>query len=85
MPRLQAVDDDFSISFEATEKYLDGTVFLGEAIPGFRPGFGPDQMAAFLGMPLKINLESRDTSWTEKIVGDWKDFMPLRLDENNTE
>ncbi|NIA31508.1 MAG: hypothetical protein GWP06_16570 [Actinobacteria bacterium] len=84
MPRLQAVDDDFSISFSAAEKYLENTVFLGEAMPGFRPGFGPDQMAAFLGMSLKINLESRDTSWTEKIVEDWKDFIPLQLDENNT-
>lgn len=83
MSRLQAVDDDFGVSFLAAGKYLEGTAFLGEAMPGFRPGFGPDQMAAFLGMPLKINPESRDTSWTEKIVENWKDFMPLRLDENN--
>ncbi|HBG26906.1 MAG: hypothetical protein A2Y10_10505 [Planctomycetes bacterium GWF2_41_51] len=83
MSRLQAVDDDFSVSFSAGQKYLDNTAFLGEAMPGFRPGFGPDQMAAFLGMPLQINPDSRDTSWTEKIVEDWKDFMPLRLDENN--
>jgi len=84
MPRLQGIDDDFNVSFSAAEKYLEGTVFLGEAMPGFRPGFGPDQMAAFLGMPLTINSESCDTSWTEKIVRSWKDFMPLQLDENNT-
>lgn len=83
MPRLQAVDESFDVSSSAAQKYLDGTIFLGEAMPGFRPGFGPDQMAAFLGMPLKINPKSRDTSWTEKIVTDWKDFMPLRLDDNN--
>ncbi len=63
--------------------YLENTVFLGEAVPGFRPGFGPDQMAAFLGAPLKINPDSKDTSWTEKIVEKWGDFLPLRLDENN--
>ena len=83
MPRLQAVDDNFDVSFSAAQKYFDGTAFLGEAMPGFRPGFGPDQMAAFLGMPLKVNPESRDTSWTEKIVEDWKDFMPLLPDEQN--
>lgn len=83
MPRLQAVEDDFDVSFSAVQKYLESTAFLGEAMPGFRPGFGPDQMAAFLGMPLTINPESRDTSWTGKIVEAWKDFMPLRLDENN--
>ncbi|MCD4830177.1 MAG: hypothetical protein K8R02_00035 [Anaerohalosphaeraceae bacterium] len=84
VPRLQSVTDDFSTNFEIAEKYLNGTAFLGEAMPGFRPGFGPDQMAAFLGMPLTINPESRDTSWTEKIVDNWKNFMPLQLDENNT-
>ncbi len=83
MPRLQAVEDDFEVSFSATEKYLENTAFLAEAMPGFRPGFGPDQMAAFLGMPLKISPDSKDTSWTEKIVDNWKNFTPLRLDENN--
>ena len=49
MPRLQAVEDNFDISFSAAQKFLDGTVFLGEAIPEFGPGFRSDQMAAFLG------------------------------------
>lgn len=80
---FQPVEDDFNLTLSAAKKFMESIEFLGEAIPGFRPGFGPDQMAAFLGMPLTINPESRDTSWTEKIVSDWKDFMPLQLDEKN--
>ena len=31
-------------------------------MPSFRPGFGPDQMAAFLGAPLTISQDSSNTS-----------------------
>ena len=52
-------------------------------MPAFRPGFGPDQMAAFLGAPLTISAESNRTSWSEKIVTDWASFLPLRIAEDN--
>ena len=65
------------------DAWLDSHAFLGEAMPAFRPGFGPDQFAAFLGAPLVINPESRSTSWSEKIVDDWSRFLPLRLDDDN--
>lgn len=81
--RLQPIDADFQVSFDSFDEYLESYSFLGEAMPGFRPGFGPDQMAAFLGAPITISPDSPDTSWSEKIVEDWNDFLPLKLDEQN--
>ena len=66
-PRLVAVDDDFTRVLKECDAYLESHAFLGEAMPAFRPGFGPDQMAAFLGAPLVINKGSNVTSWAEKI------------------
>ncbi len=82
-PRLQPVEDDFSVSFSRYDKFLESHVFLGECIAGFRPGFGPDQMAGFLGAPIIVNVESADTSWTKKIVDDWESFLPLKIDDKN--
>lgn len=82
-PRIVGVDDDFKKVLAGCDAYLDSHSFLGEAMPNFRPGFGPDQMASFLGAPLVLNKDSRVTSWSEKIVEDWESFMPLRIDESN--
>ncbi|MAE62651.1 MAG: hypothetical protein CMJ18_00135 [Phycisphaeraceae bacterium] len=81
--RLVALDDDFSDILEQAEAYLESHAFLGESIPAFRPGFGPDQMAAFLGAPLTVSRDENPTSWSEKIVKDWDAFLPMRLDERN--
>ena len=81
--RLVAADSDFTQVLNECDAYLDSHAFLGEAMPAFRPGFGPDQMAAFLGAPLTISQDSNETSWSEKIVTDWESFLPLRILENN--
>lgn len=81
--RLVAVDEDFEQVVLGAAGYLESFAFLGEAMPAFRPGFGPDQMAAFAGAPLTISQGSSQTSWSEKIVTDWEAFLPLRIDENN--
>ncbi len=81
--RLVAVDDDFNKVLRECDSYLDSHAFLGEAMPAVRPGFGPDQMAAFLGAPLVINKGSSVTSWSEKVVTDWQTFLPLSIEESN--
>ena len=80
---LQGVDDDFEVMFEPFDRHLETCVYLGDLVPGFRPGFGPDQMAGFLGAQLVISPDSPDTSWSEKIVEDWTKTLPLRFDEDN--
>ena len=75
----QPVDiTDFQAVFKVEEKYLQSCLHLGEAMPIFRPGFGPDQFAGFLGAPIKMT-EDNSTSWSEKIVDDWESFLPLRI------
>ena len=81
--RLVAVDEDFAAVLTECDAYLDSYVFLGEAMLAFRPGFGPDQMAAFLGAPLVISEDSNKTSWSEKIVTTWESFLPLRIEASN--
>lgn len=81
--RIIAVDDDFAGVLSECDAYLESHAFLGEAMPAFRPGFGPDQMAAFLGAPLTISQGSDQTSWSEKIVTDWDSFLPLHISEDN--
>ncbi len=80
---LVSVDSDFMKALNECDVYLESHAFLGEAMPSFRPGFGPDQMAAFLGAPLTISQDSSNTSWSEKIVTDWESFLPLRIAEDN--
>ena len=82
-PNLQPVEGNFNESFSKYDEFLESHVFLGECIPGFRPGFGPDQMAGFLGAPIVISPDSDNTSWAEKIVERWEDFLPLKIDEQN--
>lgn len=83
VPTLQPVDADFQIMLDKYDRYARSHHFLGECVPGFCPGFGPDQFTAFLGAPLTIDPNSADTSWTAKIVDDWQDFLPLEMAENN--
>ena len=82
MPRLQGVDSDFNIMIDKYDCYLKSHYFMAECIPGFRPGFGPDQFAGFLGTPIKVDYET-NTSWSEKIVENWQDFLPLKINEND--
>jgi len=82
-PRIVAVDGDFERAVDECEAYLESHAFLGEAMPAFRPGFGPDQMAAFLGAPLTISEGSNKTSWSQKIVTYWDSFLPLRIEGSN--
>lgn len=81
--RVFSVDGDFHAAVRAGDAYLQTHAFLGEAMPVFRPGFGADQMAAFLGAPLLVGPESDDTSWSEKIVQDWSAFLPLKIQADN--
>ena len=81
--RIIAADDDFEDILAECDAYLESHLFLGEAMPCFRPGFGPDQMAGFVGAPLVINKGSSTTSWSEKIVTDWEEFLPLSIEDDN--
>jgi hypothetical protein len=82
-PRLVAEDSDFSAALATCDQYLESHAFLGEAMPAFRPGFGPDQMAAFLGAPLSVSNGDGPTSWAQKIVQDWRVALPLRIEPDN--
>ncbi len=68
---MEPVEGDFQKAVVDFDRVLETHEFLGEAMPAFRPGFGPDQMAAFVGAPLTISQDSEETSWSEKIVDDW--------------
>ena len=80
---IQPVMGDFMQTLARHQLYLDSHVFLGECIPGFRPGFGPDQMAGFFGAPITMGTESSNTSWSEKIIDDWSKFLPLQIASNS--
>jgi 5-methyltetrahydrofolate--homocysteine methyltransferase len=77
------VGSDYEILLKQVDEYFETHCFLGEAMPGFRPGFGPDQVAGFLGAPIVISEGSAVTSWSEKIVNDWESFLPLEIKEDN--
>lgn len=77
------VQEDFQKAFDGFDEFLESFEFLGEAMPGFRPDFGPDQMAGFLGAPIVMDNEETGTSWSQKIVDDWEAYLPLKIDEKN--
>ena len=75
--------NDFSETISKLDLYFDKTLFMGECMPCYRPDFGPDQMAAFVGAPLISGPKGTNTSWSEKIVTDWKEALPLTIDGSN--
>lgn len=80
-PYVIGVEDPLDAAFAGFEAYLESHAFLGEAMPGIRPSFGPDQMAGFLGAPVRFSRENQ-TSWSEKIVKRWADFK-IEIDEQS--
>jgi len=81
--QLTGLNMGYGKAVEMYEEYAASHVFLAEAIPQFRPGFGPDQFAAFFGAKLHVSPDSVDTSWVEPFVEAWDEALPLRLDQNN--
>lgn len=65
------------------EPWLENHVYPAEAIPGFGPDHGPDQFAACLGTTLHFSPDSPGTAWIKPFVDDWRDVLPLGLDETN--
>ena len=82
-PLIVPENADFKNVLAAADDYLESLAFLGEAMPAVRPGFGPDQMAGFLGAPLVMSTTGRPTSWSKKIVTDWDSFLPLNINAEN--
>ena len=68
---------------EMYDAHAAARVFMAEAIPHLRPGFGPDTFAALLGADLKWTEDSGDTNWPVPFVEDWDAAMPLGIDEAN--
>ena len=71
---------------DAIERALAGaeaTFHGGEAVPGFWPSFGPDEVAAFCGAELVWSDESPNTNWSKPFVEDWQDALPLELQDDN--
>lgn len=79
---IQGVDADFDEYFREGDAYLRSVKFMGEAMPSFRCGFGPDQLAGFCGAPIVVSEHSKTTTWSEKIVEDWAEFLPIQLQED---
>ena len=51
--RIYDPDMDFQEVMKEVDNILETHLFPGEAIPSFRPGFSPGQMAGFLGAPIE--------------------------------
>lgn len=78
-PLLGRVSDQL----ELIDRWIESTLFLGDAIPFYAPDLGPDQFAAFLGATLEIGDEAAETSWAHPLPGELRDLLPLRLDPGN--
>ncbi|MGD9496897.1 MAG: hypothetical protein AB7Y46_11395 [Armatimonadota bacterium] len=66
------------------DAWVASRLWGGDAMPQFSPGFGPDIFAAFLGAELEFSRDQEhNTSWAVSFVEDWRDVLPLRIDEGN--
>jgi hypothetical protein len=82
--KIRPVMGNFKEAFEEFDnKLFSNITYLGEAMPKFVPGFGPDQMAGFCGAPLVMSPDSHNTSWSQKIVENWPDALPIKITEDN--
>ena len=73
----------FREAAQMCEACAAATVYMGEAMPYFRPCFGPDGYAAFFGAELHCSPDSAGTSWVEPCEDDWDDALPLEFDPAN--
>ncbi|MDD5349058.1 MAG: hypothetical protein PHQ12_02485 [Chthoniobacteraceae bacterium] len=73
---FRAARGEWAEQLACVERWLESTLFLGEAIPYFAPDFGPDQFAAFLGAPLHFSETNPETNWVEPILESLEGFNP---------
>jgi len=75
-----AVHGNFDFLIQQIDLWLEGTEFLGEAVPNVGPDLGPDQFAAFLGSDFEFSADSPETDWVRRTIDDWSTALPLRMD-----
>ncbi len=80
-PYISDMNSDFDQTLNLFQNFLDSHAFMGEAMAGIRPSFGPDQVAGFLGATVKYS-DQNQTSWSEKIVQDWDDY-DVQIDKSS--
>lgn len=61
----------------------EATYYGGEAIPAFCPSFGPDEIAVFCGATFHWSEDSGNTNWSAPIVEDWREALPLRIQQDH--
>ena len=81
--QLEGMDGDYEGALDKFEAWAETIYFAGEAMPNFRPSFGPDQFTSFLGGEIVLAYDGADTTWVRPCVDDWADVLPLRLDPAN--
>ncbi len=83
-PQIVGLDGDFTTPLDTFEAWAETTYFAGEALPRFVPTFGPSQCAGFLGGEIITHKDSGDTSWIVPCIEDWQEFLPVKLDPENS-
>ena len=74
---FDGIDRVIDRAIECAESIWHG----GEAVPGFYPSIGTDEVAAFCGAEIRWSEDSGDTNWSVPFVEDW-DETPLKIDPN---
>lgn len=70
------IGGDYEQDASMFDAHAAGIYYGGEAIPHWRPDFGPDQFSAFLGAELR---QGEGTSWVVPFVKDWRELPPLHF------
>lgn len=60
-----------------------GQIYLGEMMPSAWMSFGTHEIASFFGSEIIWTDGSGDTTWSNPIVSNWDDFLPLNFSEQN--
>lgn len=83
LPYLAGTQEDFGPVAEQALAHAETIYWGGEAIPSYVPGFGPDQISAWLGAELVIPQPNYGTDWVIPCINDWDGWLPLQLDPHN--
>ncbi len=77
------VNGDLNALTDGVLRNAESNLYLGEAIPSAFLSFGCDEIAAFCGGALSFHPDSMDTNWSVPFVEDWKDVLPLKIQEQD--
>ncbi len=81
---VDCIQGDIETVIDKAICHIQNHYWLADAVPQWRPDFGPDSVALYTGQAeLEWDVHSPGTTWVKPLVDNWIETLPIALDPNN--